>query len=130
MTKQEAIRQVYGFLSEIIDNDGWAYYGVDKNSEYGIEPFGEYETRNNKDGYYEWRPKSLQGIENNNGWIKIKTKSDLPKTRDKDDVFILDCDGRIVIGCTMLLSDKEIRNFWLATVTHYKPIIKPQLPIY
>ncbi|MHA7822490.1 hypothetical protein ACVVIH_06980 [Chryseobacterium arthrosphaerae] len=25
-----------------------------------------------------WRPKSLSGIENNNGWIKIESESDLP----------------------------------------------------
>jgi hypothetical protein len=28
---------------------------------------------------FNWRPKSLDGIENNNGWIKIESKDDLPK---------------------------------------------------
>ena len=57
MTKQEKVTSVYGFKSDLIEA---------KNV--GIEPdcFGEYETRNYKDGYYEWRPKSLQGIEDNN----------------------------------------------------------------
>ena len=67
MTKQEKINSVYGLEnSEMIDENGWATYVCDEQIEYGIEPFGEYKTRNNIDSTCEWRPLSLQGIENNN----------------------------------------------------------------
>jgi len=35
------------------------------------------------DGVGKFRPKSLQGIENNNGWIKIESESDLDTMQRK-----------------------------------------------
>jgi len=56
-SKQEAIENVYGFLNELIDENGWASYVID---EAGIEPFGDYDIQSEIDGVTVWRPKSLQ----------------------------------------------------------------------
>lgn len=67
---------------------------------------------------------------NNNGWIKIESEDDLPKTRGDNDVFIVDFNRNITVGCSKLLAIKEIRSYWRATITHYQPIKKPKPPIY
>lgn len=74
------------------------------------------------DGLPFYRPKSLSGIETNNGWIRIESEADLPYF-------------------TVWLSDgKDIwqGNLWTVNgahrmnlmATHYQPIIKPLPPIY
>lgn len=64
------------------------------------------------------RPKSLSGIENNNGWIKIENEEDLPK--DNEDYWVV-IDGEIKVTHGFSIR----RNS-----THYQPIVKPRLPIY
>lgn len=74
-----------------------------------------------------FRPKSLQGIETNNGWIKIESEDDLPK------------DYEISYHAWNSESDRDyyVTNMWtiinryhLGSVTHYQPIEKPKPPIY
>lgn len=90
------------------------------------------------DGLSFYRPKSLQGIENNNGWIKIESEDDLPK-EDMDCFYITKYSENIIPGCFRLHSYKGWRNMFtvdhniavgLGHVTHYQPIIKPKPPIY
>ena len=93
-----------------------------------------------------YRPKSLQGIENNNGWIKIESEADLPKEN-------IDCHYRLFVSeiysnageyilsgrfrtksslsnsTNFFTCDDMIRSYF-PRVTHYKPIEKPQPPIY
>ena len=84
-------------------------------------------------GYYFYRPKSLQGIENNNGWIKIESEEDLPK--ENIDCFFYDkALDAIVTG--YYSSDYNRFSFsgfiieWNKDITHYQPIEKPKLPIF
>jgi hypothetical protein len=86
------------------------------------------------------RPKSLQGIENNRGWIKIESESDLPT-----------CDGEYFVNAKGINNNKQffIRSWlnakkdfndnwvfteypkeWLELYSHYQPITKPKPPIY
>ncbi len=78
---------------------------------------------------YYFRPKSLQGIENNNGWIKIESEEDLPKEQIK--VWFITNEE---IAGTYHPLLKEFRSqfgfYNYASVTHYQPIIKPLKPIY
>lgn len=140
--KEKAIREAYGEywdkLKEFIDENGYindddAYgtlwekvvdgriHGRIYHIEVDIIDRGVYD---------DMRPKLLSGINNNNGWHKIKTESDLPTTRSRDDVFLVGKDGIIATGSTYLLTSKEIRDFWVCNLTHYQTIIKPQPPIY
>jgi hypothetical protein len=77
-----------------------------------------------------YRPKSLQGIENNNGWIKIESEADLPKEN-------LDCWFYNSYGMFRGYFNKKQGFFYdekyeviRYDLTHYKPIEKPLLPIY
>lgn len=71
------------------------------------------------------RPKSLQGIEDNNGWIRIESEEDLPK-KGANCHFIL---KNGVCGIFVDIGDSEyltLRN----RGTHYQPIEEPLKPIY
>lgn len=85
-----------------------------------------------KTGNNVWRPKSLQGIENNNGWIKIESEEDLPK-EELDCHFVFKKND--IKYQTFGVWDNKLKSFWSGAlrinyVTHYQPIIKPKLPIY
>ena len=125
--KQEAIKKAYGeYLEEVrrcIDEKGWCSFNLKK---YFKEDLIDSKVYRDKLLY---RPKSLQGIENNNGWIKVESEADLPKNDDdywvmtsiKDDE-VQQLSNLIVIRCLNL--EKNIK------ITHYKPIEKPKSPIY
>lgn len=74
------------------------------------------------DGLPFYRPKSLQGIENNNGWTE-----GLPP-ESMGECWVMTKDMGITIGNTEYM--KEDYNRWAENVTHYQPIIKPEAPIY
>ena len=121
--KQEAIKKAYGEHFIYADINGWIKYGIYCPSNLGIEDYDEIDTIGI------WRCKSLQGIENNNGWIKIESEKDLPKVSGlyfgKDYEF----------GTDMMYFDFETKkwedsNGYLQNVTHYQPIKKPKPPIY
>jgi hypothetical protein len=73
------------------------------------------------------RPKSIQGIENNNGWIKIESDDDLPKKSGMYWTFII---GKEVVANTFNTFGNNEFTFDNGVVTHYQPIQKPQPPIY
>ena len=81
------------------------------------------------------RPKSLSGIENNNGWIKIKSEDDLPKLTmlNKDNKYwIFNSNGKIGdLPLSWLHTFKEMgkREKTNNIITHYQPIIKHKPPI-
>lgn len=151
MTKQELIKKAYlelfkendsekekrfAAIEKWIDQHGW-FSGVLHNvSEELLDKSG-----------HEVRPKSISGIEDNNGWIKIKDENDLPK-ENIDCFYIIETPEhyinsgkKINIGRFIyeknLMSQQEnyftIDNFFYhryPRVTHYKPIKKQKLPLY
>lgn len=80
MTKQEKIQEAYGLhwviVKDFVDENGWNQKRIFNHQELDCSKY-EYEAVGH--GVYISRPKSLKGIENNNGWIKIESKSDLPE---------------------------------------------------
>ena len=114
--KQEAIKKAYGkyweILYEYVDKNGWCY-GFFKTKTY-------FQTEFTSD---KWRPKSLSGIELNNGWIRIESEADLPNHKlwlsDGKDVW----QGNLF---EMEFFAKRINTL----ATHYQPIVKPKPPIY
>ena len=126
--KQEAIKKAYSEywekVKDYVDNGGYIDNSIPKFT------FGQVK---NLDLEYKndvfFRPKSLQGIENNNGWVKIESEKDLPKESGlyfgKDYEF----------GTDMTFFDFETKewedsNGYLLNITHYQPIEKPKPPIY
>jgi len=92
MTKQEKIQEAWTIeqlhgKSEGVPRyfeNGWAKYGSGskRNSNY----FKQLEEKQWL-GYWFYRPKSLHGIETNNGWTKIESESDLPNLKGKLVIF-------------------------------------------
>ena len=74
---------------------------------------------------YSYRPKSLQGIENNNGWIKIESEEDLPK--EDGFYWVIDSEAIEVVDRYF---EKGNHDFFKQFSSHYHPVIKPNLPLY
>lgn len=76
-----------------------------------------------------FRPRTIVGIENNNGWIRIESEDDLPK-EDKIECWFIHYD-RIYNGAFAgrMFSSGATLVGWRA-VTHFQPIVKPEKPIY
>ena len=45
---------------------------------------------------YSYRPKSLHGIENNNGWVKIESEEDLPKEKGLKCLFYASTETQLI----------------------------------
>lgn len=126
-SKQDAIKKAYGEhwdkVKDYVDENGWASYPNVQQHDYD---FGKLEF---KDGCTFLRPESLQGIENNNGWIKIESDDDIPKNdmyvhivfNKKMNIAFL-CDGEF------FAPNKEKYN--KKGVTHYQPIETKKQPIW
>lgn len=141
MTKEEKIKEAYGEywegLKKVIDIDGWVdLKSKNISNDLANDMIGVFRYKIEVDYKFNHiaRPKSLQGIENNNGWIKINSEDDLPK------------EGTY---CHFIIKGfEELHNqglydgmFWdnkcayiSSIVTHYqpiqKPIQKPTPPLY
>lgn len=134
--KQQAIKNAYGqyydMFKEYIDENGYVAQkslffpslGISHDFEIqvkGFEPKGE----------TKWRPKQLQGIEDNNGWIRIESENDLPKEDCK--CWVITSSGEEY----MALYLDDFKKFWELMdldfrlyTTHYMPIITPKNPIF
>lgn len=124
MTKEEKIKEAWGQL--IPD-----YTNIDLNNGWSLDEFNE--------GYFDEdkfhtmqiiqpckiRPKTLNGIESNNGWIKIKSEDDLPK---EDGIYWVK--DRFRENVYQQSFCKDLIKSWLEVCTHYQPIFKPEPPIY
>lgn len=131
MTKQEKIIEAYGeywkCFKNVVDENGFVWQstffypdsemfkdGIEIQAK-GFEP----------DGRVKWRPKSLQGIENNNGLIKIESESDVPKTGYYE--VIERESGKQTRG---IISNDLAAEECIKYYSHYQPIQKPLKPIY
>lgn len=124
MDKQEAIKKAWGdqYPPDGVDDNGWSK----KEFKYGEYNVSDFDAKMYLCGA-NIRPKELQGIENNNGWIKIENEKDFPQ---KDD-----CDYWIVkngnIELFHWLKEETLNSVArLSVITHYQRIAKPRPPIY
>lgn len=132
MNKEEFIKQewlkfigiqVYNSLklSNELSDDGWLevnYLPFDHEKKYDVLKFNK--TR------FAIRPKSLSGIDKNNGWVKINLDDDLPK--ESSAYWIMRNNDTI-----STLNDYETDKKYMfpeLKATHYQRIIKPNKPIY
>lgn len=124
--KQEAIKKAYGEYWEqltavaifiALKNNGWVLEEDLYNDKGTLLDCIEFE----KDMHNNFRPKSLQGIENNNGWIRIESEADLPKKAIQ--CFYVDkYENKVCLG---VVDKNDFDN-----VSHYQPIEKPKPPIF
>ena len=116
--KQEAIKKAYGENYIHADINGWIRFGMYVPTDLGIENYDD------MDGF--WRCKSLSGIENNKGWIRIESKDDLPK--EEGNYFIVRSNNEV--GTSYFIPNNDFSVMDWRDITHYQPIEKPKLPIY
>lgn len=127
----EKIKEAYGeYWDEVktsIDENGWCKLNVSQK-----EPINNFAHHGKTewmpiDGKVCWRPKSLQGIEDNNGWTKINSEDDLHLVIDT--YWVIDS-----FGCVELFNycGKNDSSYilWKTRFTHYQKIIKPKPPLY
>ncbi len=132
MEKQEIIKKAYGksydALKDYINENG--FVDCVKNRKISLIPF--FDVSEIEFNGHLSRPKSLKGIENNNGWVKIYCENDMPQF--DCNCFIIDKIKGVVTGqwkqAPNEILDKQARFFWVKKATHYKIIDKPQLPLY
>ena len=84
--------------------------------------------------YDDWgfRPKTLIGIANNNGWCKVESDEDLPK--ENGEFWVIQNDETR----TVVWYEKDFKQFFdrdnIALdendITHYRPLEIPKSPIY
>ena len=130
MTKEEKIKEAWGLYFEHLGEHAKKH--ALENNGYCSAPsitlglilrrHGEEWLETNKD--LKNRPKSLQGIEDNNGWIKVESEADLPK--ESYNYWVFQNDGLI-----QSMKEYELnKKYYNIEATHYQPIQKPKPPIY
>lgn len=128
MEKQQIIHNKWSDLGIILlvsqyDFDGWI--DVNELEKEQITANLEYKKYRENDIGHETmlcRPKSLKGIENNNGWNVLKgIKNEITH---EGDIWILNKYGNVELWL-------ESQFLAIGYATHWKPIIKPDnLPLY
>ncbi len=123
MTKQEKIQEAYGkyweVVYEYVDKNGWC------SAYWKTKTYFQTEFTSEK-----WRPKSLTGIEDNNGWIKIESEDDLPKEGMHHSILLdSDCINGYKNYDVIVFYEVNSR-YRKKEISHYKPIEKPKPPIY
>lgn len=127
MTKEEVIKQAYGdyweTVKDYVNNNGWCSWKWCRPENIAIRKSLNEESN----GCGAWRPKSLKGLETNNGWIKIESEQDLPKDQTaKYDLCHISKPGYLPNESLYFL-----KAFWmLGTITHYQPTLQKEKPLY
>ena len=132
MTKEDKIKEAYGEYWESVklltDENGFICQStlffpetvmMDK-MEIQVKPFPP-------DGRCYWRPMTLKGIENNNGWIKIENEKDLPKEKGLKCLFL----NKNNMHTTYISDDVLYDSDWFfRRYTHWKIKNEFKYPLY
>ena len=129
MTKEEKIKEVYGenYNPHNIDENGWMKYSLWMHFFKKVDDdYDEFDNRN-----MVVRPKSLQGIENNNAWIELIKNENIPSGY----YWILYSNSDtpkmgISNGFSITQANLGLGLHPVIEITHYQPIIEPYLPLY
>lgn len=131
ISKEEIIAKAYGehweTVKDYVDENGWC-----RNRKIA----GFYNKLIGKENHpkinYWFRPLSLHGIENNNGWIKIvENGSNLPNDENFNYKACKLFDDGIWELMKGELDAKRVSEYYNHNlITHYQPIVKPKPPLY
>lgn len=130
MTKEEKIKEAWGEYWNKLPNE--VQEKALKNNGFVSQYFENLLTIDKRERkLFEIRPKSLQGIETNNGWIKIESEDDLPK--DYIECYFISVYNNTIRAGFYSKSDNKFFSaeyYEVREVTHYQQIEKPNPPIY
>lgn len=125
MSQQEA-EEKWNEISQFVDENGWAkskeLNPIDLNIPFKNRLYNDFDFESL------WRPKSLDGIENNRGWTSILSEKDLP-SEDSKERYEVCFDGKLK---PFLLVDAEaINKYWKTSpLSHYKKYEPSADPIF
>ena len=120
MTKEEKIKEAWGsFYTDKVGTDGWL--DINPKTYSNDELFDRLKFNSERNSI---RPKSLQGIGDNNGWVKIESPKQLPLIDFITEYHLHDGESTWISVITLFMRTGRDK------VTHYRPIEKPKLPIY
>lgn len=131
-SKEKAIKAAYGELykkyeDRINKNDGYLNYKSEKVLKEIRSIVGEVELHPHY--VYIFRPMSLQGLENNNGWTRIESEEDLPK--EYGPYHVKYENGQTVSWFNgvdfITLTGRKYKE---DAITHYQQIEIPKPPIF
>ena len=139
MTKEEKIKEACGKLNDKINENGWLYFGYACNGWEDVEEWLESNNLNSDENYYDMtydqcdngdlicvqiRPKQLQGIEDNNGWITLNNVSrEIPIELDNIELFNINTDEYYV-------STDTHEFIKIGMFTHWKPLEISKYPLF
>jgi hypothetical protein len=131
MTKQEKIQEAYGEhwenVKNFVDENGWMDLTFAISAQIGVIGSFTYQFNEFKNGNpTRVRILSLAELEDNNGWIKIESEEDFPK--ENGDYFI--CVDGVQPNNNIMHLYQLISHCRDGLISHYKPVIKPNEPIY
>lgn len=130
--KQKAIQEAYGEHWEKVkchvDEDGYLHHP--NGGEVTFDPFiGFMEEHPTKDVF---RPKSLTGIDTNNGWTRIENDgSNLPEGDIQTyNVGRMENEGFKIFYGIEVRANYIRQGHELNDITHYRPVVELPKPIY
>jgi hypothetical protein len=137
MSKLQVIKKAYSteYSKCKPDRNGWTYQGKQFCPDTELFKSGvKIETKSVEREYngtnIKWRPKSLNGLENNNGWIPIKDfnlklKECHIKLKFDGDEFVA-----LFVSHKNCFVDFDSQQYSLDAVECFIPIVKPKSPHY
>jgi hypothetical protein len=133
MTKEEKIKEAWKKFP-MVNHDsinGFAItYCINGVTDILDDPYEKIEWECLEADLIKWRPLSLKGIEDNNGWSKIESEADLPKETNTYH-FISRHTGKMMKD--YFTYDSKVsghKNCFFKLYSHYQPIKDPKLPIH
>ena len=139
MTREEKIKEAWGNINDKINENGWFYFGYAFNGWDDVEDWLEDNNLNSDESYYDMtydqcdngdliyvqiRPKSLQGIENNNGWFILNNVA-------KEILIEIDNIELYNINTGEYYISTDTHEFIeIGRFTHWKPLEKSKYPLF
>lgn len=134
MTKQDVIKAAYGKhwskVKDHINEDGFVKFGNGRHKmniggvDWDIVGYDKVSVMKTR-VWWLWRPKTLDGLEDNNGWIK--TEDSLPS---KIGTYRVCVEGRLSIA-NWTINDLSLdMDYFKKVFSHWMPIKHPQPPLY
>lgn len=139
MTKEQKIKEEWDKLSPtsqltINPDTGFTIIycinGISDLTENTIISADDIEWEYKDDDFIKFRPKSLKGIENNNGWIKIESEEDLPREDIMYRSGFFKEDGEFYQFSNICNLKTTLEALTQNYYTHYQPAPKPNAPLY
>lgn len=126
MTKEEIIKEAYGdhwdLFKEHVDENGWV---GGRKSGYSLVRY--FDVADLEFRVYKSRPKTLKGIEYNNGWHVINTVADLPKEKG---TYLFTSKKQVWITSTFDHNDVAENTYWFLRYSHWREKTYIPNPIY